>query len=86
MQHNIKVDAVSRYTEEIGAIWASVLGVSTVVPDDDFFALGGDSVKAVELLSEVNEKYGVDLSMDVMFDSPALARFVDIVCKSIVCA
>ncbi|MFF1777083.1 amino acid adenylation domain-containing protein [Streptomyces virginiae] len=37
----------------IAAVWAEVLGVPEVAPDDDFFALGGDSFAAVRAVRAV---------------------------------
>ncbi|MEK8107169.1 phosphopantetheine-binding protein [Micromonospora sp. M12] len=37
-------------------IWESVLHVRDVGPDDDFFALGGDSLLAIELISAAEQR------------------------------
>lgn len=37
----------------IAAVWAEVLGAADVAPDDDFFALGGDSFAAVRAVRAV---------------------------------
>ncbi|POX37946.1 non-ribosomal peptide synthetase [Streptomyces sp. Ru73] len=39
--------------QRIAAVWAEVLGVPGVGPDDDFFALGGDSFAAVRAVRAV---------------------------------
>jgi len=38
---------------ELAEIWQRVLGVGVVGPDDDFFASGGDSLLALQVVSEV---------------------------------
>ncbi|MFK0012624.1 amino acid adenylation domain-containing protein [Streptomyces sp. NPDC091027] len=39
--------------EAIAAVWAEVLGLPAAAPDDDFFALGGDSFAAVRAVRAV---------------------------------
>ncbi|MDQ1015676.1 non-ribosomal peptide synthetase/type I polyketide synthase [Streptomyces afghaniensis] len=39
--------------------WRTVLGVDTVRPDDDFFAQGGDSLAAVQLVARIRERTGI---------------------------
>ena len=47
--------------------------VETVDPDADFDQLGIDSALAVSLLVEVEERYGVDLAPEALFENPTLA-------------
>ena len=61
-------------------IWAEVLGRERVGVDQDLFALGGDSLKAIQLLARVNEAFGTDLPLEDLFAAPsieALARALD---------
>ncbi|WP_054813868.1 acyl carrier protein [Nocardia arizonensis] len=44
----------------------------TIDPTADFDRLGIDSALAVALLIEVEERYGVDLSPEDLFDNPNL--------------
>ncbi|MFD5753100.1 amino acid adenylation domain-containing protein [Streptomyces sp. NPDC127033] len=62
------------------AIWSEVLGVEQVGADDDFFALGGDSILALQVVSRVRSTTSVVLSWRTLFDRPtveALAEAVD---------
>lgn len=45
----------------VSAIWAEVLRVDSVGPNDDFFALGGNSLLAVRMIGLVHERLGVDV-------------------------
>jgi acyl carrier protein len=51
-------------------IWEAALGVSPLRPDDDYFALGGDSLQAIEILTEVRKVFGARLPMSSLFDAP----------------
>ncbi|HEX3781777.1 MAG TPA: acyl carrier protein [Pseudonocardiaceae bacterium] len=46
--------------------------VATVDLDADFDRLGIDSALAVSLLIEVEDRYGVDLPPEALFDNPTL--------------
>jgi non-ribosomal peptide synthetase component F/acyl carrier protein len=52
----------------IGAAFAEVLDVGRVGADDDFFALGGDSLSAGRLLGAVRARLGVELGLRAVFD------------------
>jgi amino acid adenylation domain-containing protein len=68
-------------TEEMLAdIWKSILGVRRVHSSDNFFDLGGHSLRATQMLSRINDIFAVDLPLRTVFDSPslsALARAID---------
>ncbi|MGP8007486.1 MAG: amino acid adenylation domain-containing protein [Acidimicrobiales bacterium] len=64
----------------IGELWAAVLEVDQVMSDDDFFEAGGDSLLALQLLSQIRDRLGVGLPLDAVFDCrtpAALASLVD---------
>ncbi|HJP90455.1 MAG TPA: amino acid adenylation domain-containing protein, partial [Pyrinomonadaceae bacterium] len=46
----------------LAGIWSQVLGVDQVGIDDDFFALGGDSIRSVQIVAKVQER-GLALSL-----------------------
>ncbi|EPS28470.1 hypothetical protein PDE_03416 [Penicillium oxalicum 114-2] len=58
--------------------WSQVLKVDaeTILSDDNFFALGGDSLAAMRLVS-ICRGHGVDLSVTKIFDHPILAAMAE---------
>ncbi|HEX7181603.1 MAG TPA: amino acid adenylation domain-containing protein, partial [Thermoanaerobaculia bacterium] len=58
---------------ELAGIWADLLALVRVGAEDNFFALGGDSIKAVRLVSRVNEQLGASLQVQDIFQYQSLA-------------
>lgn len=61
----------------IAGIWADALGVNRVGSGDDFFALGGHSLSALRVITEVRRLLGVELSLRDLFDATQFAAFCD---------
>jgi len=62
------------------AVWAAVLGRDDLSVDDDFFAVGGDSLATLPLVFKLQEELGVELPLATVFAAPtiaALAREID---------
>ena len=49
------------------AIWKRVLGVENIGVRDDFFDLGGHSLKAARVLAEVEKEIGTELPLSALF-------------------
>src|SRR5262249_18455585 len=60
-------------------IWAEVLGVDQIGIHDDFFQLGGHSLRAAQVITRVTEVLGVKLPLQAMFDSPTVAGLARII-------
>ncbi|ROP60482.1 alpha/beta fold hydrolase [Curtobacterium sp. PhB115] len=59
----------------VGQIWGEVLGLRGVHLDEDFSALGGDSLSAEEMLAIVHDRLGVDLRSSEVLEHPTLRAF-----------
>ncbi len=62
-------DPVERSLQEI---WERVLGQRPIGPDDDFFVLGGHSLKAIRLLAEIERVHGIALRAPTLFEAPTI--------------
>jgi amino acid adenylation domain-containing protein len=66
--------------ERLAGYWCEVLAIGQCSLGDDFFALGGDSLKATAVARRIKLELDVDLDFEDMFDFPRLrdlARYVD---------
>jgi acyl carrier protein len=60
--------------EMIAGIWAEVLKLEKIGIHDNFFDLGGHSLKATQVMSRVREALQVDLALRVLFEAPTVAE------------
>ncbi|WP_218053903.1 non-ribosomal peptide synthetase [Streptomyces rhizosphaericus] len=67
-------------TEEVIAeIWSEVLEVSPVGAEDEFFALGGDSVRSLLIASRAKEAFAVDLTPRDILTARTVSALADLV-------
>jgi fatty-acyl-CoA synthase len=65
-------ESLNETEAKIAGIWERVLGVVRVEPNDDFFELGGTSLQAVRVVTEIESSIGVVLPLSVLVMSPTL--------------
>jgi acyl carrier protein len=57
----------------VAGIWQEVLGLGQVGAEDDFLALGGDSVLAAQVVARLREALGFAIPMVTFFQTPTVA-------------
>jgi len=72
--------------EALAAIWRDVLHVENVGIYDDFFALGGHSLNANQVLARVRELFEVELAVPALFESPTIAGLAQAIAKELMAA
>ncbi|HEX4489808.1 MAG TPA: amino acid adenylation domain-containing protein [Acidimicrobiia bacterium] len=65
-------DSMTPVERAQAAIWCEVLGLERVGIDDNFFALGGDSLLAAVLFARTARQTGRDIPLALMFASPTI--------------
>lgn len=56
-------------------IWSEVLGVK-VVPGDDFFELGGDSIASVQVMHRASELLGAEIPPTIIYAHTTIDELV----------
>lgn len=58
----------------VAAIWQEALGVEPVGVDDDFFAIGGHSLAAVQIGARIRSQLGAEFDLKDFYDTPTVAH------------
>jgi len=66
----------NKLQQEIASVMEKVLNYSPVGLNDDFFDLGGDSLKAIEFVSKAHSE-GIYFNLQAVFDNPTVAKLYD---------
>ncbi|MFA0963358.1 amino acid adenylation domain-containing protein [Roseivirga sp. BDSF3-8] len=64
---------------QLAQIWMEILGLSRVGKKDNFFEIGGHSLKATQLVSRIRERLGASLKLSDIFAHPVLAELATVI-------
>ncbi|WP_281322344.1 non-ribosomal peptide synthetase [Flavobacterium aestivum] len=65
-------------------LWESILGVKDISTTDDFFEIGGHSLKAIQLILNIHKKLNVELRLKDVFEYPRLVDLAGCIDQSYV--
>lgn len=68
-------------SEKLSAIWSSILDIRHINPDAEFFALGGDSIKAASMIFKTERAFGVEIPLSMVAGSLTLEKLVTLIEK-----
>ncbi len=68
--------------QQLAAIWAAVLNVPHVDPDDNFFALGGHSLLSMHLVTRIEQEFATDIPLATIFAHPTPRRLAEALCAT----
>jgi len=63
--------------EKLVQIWQEILGKEKVGVKDNFFALGGHSLKVIQLISRINAVFAVRIGVQNVFDDPTIENLYE---------
>ncbi|MGA8810767.1 MAG: amino acid adenylation domain-containing protein, partial [Thermoanaerobaculia bacterium] len=63
--------------EALAAIWAEVLGLERVGVTQDFFAIGGDSIKSIQIVAR-SKRAGLEIRPSDLFQHPTIAALAPV--------
>ena len=64
------------------ALWADILEMPSVAPDDDFFLCGGNSLSAIELLIRIQREFTLSLPPDTIYRYPTFRNQLNLLMMS----
>ncbi|NQX42958.1 amino acid adenylation domain-containing protein [Pedobacter steynii] len=64
---------------QLVGIWEEVLGIDKIGIKDNFFALGGHSLKAIQLLSRVSKNMGTKIPLKDLFSEPTIEAMANVI-------
>ena len=78
---NQELKTLTQTEMKIHDIWCEVLKTKDILPTDNFFEIGGNSLLAISIMSKIESIFNVELGLRVFFDSPKikdLAEAIDL--------
>jgi len=66
----------------LARIWQDLFGIDSIGIHDDFLELGGDSLKAITLLTAIHKQLKVELPLTVFFKEPTIEKVAQFINKS----
>lgn len=65
--------------QKLAAIWSGLLEILKISRDDDFFALGGHSLMALRMFSQINREFDITLPLASLIDHPTLRGLAQLI-------
>jgi amino acid adenylation domain-containing protein len=62
----------------LATIWQAVLGRETVSVNSNFFALGGHSLSATQVVARIQQTLGLTVALRTLFDQPTIAELATV--------
>jgi acyl carrier protein len=62
--------------DKLSEIWRNVLGIVAIGPQDDFFALGGNSLKAASMIFKTEQAFDVEIPLSMVAGSLTLDKML----------
>ena len=79
---NDKAEPLTAVERRVAGLWADILGIDidSIGADDNFFDIGGHSLKATTLMTQIHKEFSVRMKLIEIFKTPTvreIARFIE---------
>jgi acyl transferase domain-containing protein/acyl carrier protein len=64
--------------QKIADVWQRILGIQQIGVHDNFFDLGGDSLTAVQIATQLKKEFGLPIPVVKLFEGPTIASLAGI--------
>ncbi len=68
--------------ENIARVWQDIFGIETIGVKDDFFELGGDSLKAMTVSSKIHKELEIKIPIAVFFAGPTVEELAGYIAEN----
>jgi yersiniabactin nonribosomal peptide synthetase len=69
--------------KEMAKIWKAVLSCEEPGATDNFFSHGGNSLKAIQLVNQINDTYQLQLSIQQVFEHATIEKLAALVLETV---
>ncbi|WP_159439350.1 non-ribosomal peptide synthetase [Tenacibaculum agarivorans] len=71
----------NKIEENLYLIWSNVLNKKSFGVTEKFFDLGGNSLKAAQVLSKIHRQFSVELDFDILYDKQTIRELAELLSK-----
>ncbi|HEY6659725.1 MAG TPA: amino acid adenylation domain-containing protein, partial [Pyrinomonadaceae bacterium] len=69
--------------EIVASVWCEVLGLAQVGSRENFFDIGGQSLKAVQVVSRLSSLFQVELPVKIVFEAPTVQNLAAVIAQQV---
>ncbi|MCT4618559.1 MAG: amino acid adenylation domain-containing protein, partial [Marinisporobacter sp.] len=63
--------------EKMTAIWKEIIGLERIGINDNFFDIGGNSLKTIRLEASIYKEFGIEVPLERIFNTPRIGELVE---------
>ncbi|MCP4150732.1 MAG: hypothetical protein GY757_23505, partial [bacterium] len=68
--------------KKLAEIWSQILSIQTIGIEDNFFHMGGHSLKGTQLLTRVHKEFDTQIPLEILFETPTILQLATKIKKS----
>lgn len=65
---------ITEFEKALVVLWKRVLQIDSLSINDNFFAIGGESLTAAELIAAINQRFEIKLPVKAIWDAPTIKK------------